>query len=162
MIGKMTEREKMDGMKLLALDPGLRTGLAALNVIRQDDPFWSDEIGDPLNVCDWVNTALEMQKVDLVVCENYIITGQTHTKTQQHYSLEIIGCVRWLCSRHGVEFVLQTPVERKGITNDILKKLGWYKGSKGDFAGHADDAARHLGTFLMTQQDQEFLRKVYA
>ncbi len=143
-------------MKIWACDPGKRTGMAELD----GDNFRSWEVDDQLTVCDTIYEAIE--SIDLIIIENYIITGQTHTKTQQHYSLEIIGCIRWACHRYGVPFILQSPVERKAISKEMLKKLGWFQGTKGDHNGHSDDAAMHLATYLMKQGNQDFLRRIYS
>lgn len=83
-----------------------------------------------------------------VVGERFIINQATVTNTQAPWSLEVIGAVRYMCVKYGCgELVLQNPSDaKKLVTNDIIKKLGWW--TKGT-AGHDKDALRHLATFAL-------------
>jgi hypothetical protein len=57
-------------------------------------------------------------------------------------AIESIGALRYLCLYYGVEFdALQKPSEKGFASAAKLKKMGWYRPSKG---GHQNDAARHL------------------
>lgn len=74
-------------MRVLAVDPGLRSGLA----------WWNG--GEALEfcatVCDPMPTILRVQNsielIDALVVESYTITAATAQKSQQHWSLELIG-----------------------------------------------------------------------
>lgn len=128
-----------------AIDPGLASGLA---VLYDDHDFMSTEIVGSLEFLD-AFVALIDSTVDReweVVCESFIVTGETQKKSRQNYSLEIIGAVRFLCHQRMIPFELQSPSQGKSFGTDAkLKKLGWYKPAK----GHANDAARHLCLYLV-------------
>jgi hypothetical protein len=103
-----------------------------------------------LDCLDHAYSLVKRQMVDVVVCEDYIITQRTIKLSRQNMSLESIGVLRWLCSAWMIRFVLQTPSEGKGFgTDEKLKRLGWYRPTPG---GHANDATRHLLTFLAKER----------
>lgn len=81
-----------------------------------------------------------------MVCERYIINARTAKVSQAPWSLEQIGCLRYLCRRSGVQFHLQNASDAKRFgTEARLNDLGWRR-PRG--AGHARDAQRHLLVFL--------------
>lgn len=132
---------------ILSFDPGKTTGWALFTggVVwdaGQDQPQEFLERMD-----DWTmrSTYGDAQ----VVGERYIITPETLRKSRQHWSLEIIGAARYLCTRSGIPFTLQSPSEAKAFaTNDKLRQLGWYvRGMQ-----HANDALRHLLVFLVNNK----------
>lgn len=127
-------------VRVLAVDPGLRSGLA----------YWHEgefhaEIEDPMDTLDLVWRAFA-QGVSYVVVEAYTITAATAQKSQQHWSLELIGAIRWMAHQFERGFVLQKPADAKNFMPDQrLKEIGFYTPGKED---HARDAARHLGLYL--------------
>lgn len=124
-------------MRILAVDPGLRSGMATWY-----DGAWAAHTEDPMPGLTWADIQINDHGVDLVVCESYKVTMETAKKSQQLWSLEIIGAVRWLCHRHGVEFVLQTPAAAKTFCPDArLRQMNMWTPGKED---HARDATRHL------------------
>lgn len=135
---------------VLALDPGLTTGWAALyNPGADDEMFASGEVRGALALVDSVlrlfGTGWEWE----VVIERYIITPNTLTKTRQYEPLEIIGAVRWLCHDRDRPFAMQSPAEAKAFSTDTkLKRVGWYRRG----LGHANDAARHLLLYTATHR----------
>jgi hypothetical protein len=128
---------------LLAVDPGVTTGVA---MWEQGANVYMAEIEDQLRFCDLAERALRIQYRDMVVvCESFRVTMETAKKSQQPASLEIIGCLRWLCHTYGAEFVLQTPADAKAFsTDEKLKKADLYRPGQ----GHANDAARHAYLWL--------------
>lgn len=123
-------------MRILAIDPGLRTGMAWGPI---DAP--NTEIEDPMPALDLAQQLLG-HDLDLVVCEAYKITARTAQLSAQHWSLELIGALRWMCHRHGVPFELQTPAEAKSLVPDArLRQMGLWVPGKED---HARDALRHM------------------
>lgn len=129
-------------MRLLAIDPGLRSGA----FVWSGPEDWSGGIYDPMPLLDWVDDLLRVDGLDLMVVEAYRITAETARKSAQHWSLELIGALRWLAYRHGVEFVLQTPAEAKSLIPDArLRDLGFWFSGKED---HCRDAARHAAFAL--------------
>ena len=140
---------------VLAVDPGLTTGWATWHY---GEPGYFTQTEGQMEFLDQAVQILDIYQPE-VVCEAYIITGETAKKSRQYEPLEIIGALRWECHRRGLPFKLQTPAQAKGFaTDDKLKALGWYNASKG---GHSNDAARHLLTYMVTQRkDEELLNKL--
>jgi hypothetical protein len=134
---------------IIAVDPGKISGLA----------FWSPEseaVGAPTflswqlptwEAIQWVDERMKYPLLEAVVCEDYIITKSTLTKTRgENWSLESIGALRYLTSRAKVEYAVQKAGDAKGFGTDAkLKRAGWWNPTSG---GHANDAARHLLTYL--------------
>lgn len=132
---------------LLAIDPGLATGVAFIDI---EDPM------DPIIIGSWELTPEEFyQRVEeiisdhgsnvLVVIERYIITEATGKKSAQPWSLELIGVTRKECWKYGARLVLQKPSEKEFATPEKLRYVGlWHVG--GD--GHANDAFRHALIYL--------------
>lgn len=140
-----------DQITIMAFDPGKMTGWAALRL----GSFYSGQ--DELqSILAWVDEILSDGLRPTIVCEDFIYTAATAKKTRQTYSTEGIGVLRYLTTKHSLEFVIQTPQAAKSFsTDDKLKRLGWYQATKG---GHANDAARHLllycvGRGLVTPQE---------
>lgn len=128
---------------IITVDPGCTTGYGVatldgkrLEAVRFDqDP----DQGHFLGVA-W-NTIKRDEFACIVVCESYVITTETLRKSRQTAPLEIIGALRWMCDHFGAHFELQQPAQAKRLaTDDRLRKIGWWNGSK----DHANDAARHL------------------
>lgn len=127
-------------MNVLAVDPGKTTGWATLSHDGSlgfgEDP-WSDYLR-------WFEATTQFY--DVVVCESFHITASTAKKSFQPWSLEAIGVMRFLLSKHGKDLVLQSPGEAMSFsTNDKLKAAGmWVVGKP-----HARDAARHLLLYMV-------------
>ena len=124
-------------MRIIAVDPGVTSGVASAGFIDEPPEFSSWEDGTLGTIR---SVAARLHSVDLVVCESF--TPRPGVRTWQPASLESIGALRYICWRLGTEFKLQTPAEAKRFsTNAKLASIGWRHPTKG---GHADDAARHL------------------
>ena len=121
-------------MRIIAVDPGLRTGLALAGFPGPAFRSWEADA----SAMDDVEGRLPA--TSLVVCESFI--PRPGVRTWQPDALEMIGALRYICRRDGVPFELQSPAEAKRFsTNARLKIMGWRNITPG---GHADDAARHL------------------
>ena len=135
----------------LAIDPGLRTGWAALD----DGVFSSGEIEGRLDAMRFIRRAgwhYANQGIRLVLHgEAYIITGNTGKKSRQYDPLLILGYMEGVADEFGFEFTSATPSAAKQFgTNKKLKLLGWYT-TEGE--GHANDAARHLLTCIASRPE---------
>lgn len=132
---------------ILALDPGKMSGWAYYD--STDGGFISGQ-KDYDDTCRLLIDEAARKGPDLgIVCESFIITVNTAKNTQATWSLELIGVAR-MVSRLWTqqELVLQGPAEAKRLCSDeLLKVMGWYKPGK----GHANDAARHLGLFMLAR-----------
>lgn len=126
----------VDQRYVIAFDPGKTTGWARLSNARFESGQlpWYDAL-------HFVYETLLQGAQMTIICEDFIYTSNTATKTRQTWSTEGVGVLRFLCQRYDQEFVLQTPSGAKSFaTNDKLRKLGWYTAGQ----DHANDAARHL------------------
>lgn len=138
-------------MNVIAFDPGKATGVAG----RRDGTHHSYQLDDGF---EGLVPALApaLSSYDAVVCESFRVRPNTH-KMDQGAFLTVwsnIGAIRYAAFLADVPFHFQSPAEAKSFgTDDKLRKLGWWKGG----AGHADDASRHLLTFLAKNRDPEIL-----
>lgn len=133
-------------MRVAALDPGKRTGIAEARGSDGEYLFraWDDPAADAMR---WLHSQLSSSQLDLVVCESIVITAATAKKSQDVLiSIEQIGVARYLCWCYGVEFDTQTPTERKFGTDSKLHALGWWTKGPTD---HPREATRHLITKLV-------------
>jgi hypothetical protein len=125
-------------------DPGKQTGWTLYHV--PDNKFTSGE--EPwLDLSSRADKWLEQLGPNVGVgVENFIITAVTARDTQAPWSLENIGSLEYLATKHQCrDFVKIAMSSSKNLfTNDKLKMLGWYRPGK----GHANDAARILGLYL--------------
>lgn len=135
-------------MIVIALDPGLNTGMAVLQA-RSDgsEAFTALEFGG-----DWqqlldgmVNEVLpRLQTLNArLVGESYTVTAETLRKSRQSFSLELLGMARGFCALANATFIdPQSPADAKKFSTDAkLKRIGWWTPTK---EGHANDAVRHL------------------
>ena len=141
-------------MNVIAFDPGKATGVATHTTrytSRQLDGGWAGQVS-------WL-ASLDWPMFDHVVCESFTVNAGTAKKDPSAYPdvFSLIGTIRYLAWANGAEFHFQTPAEAKSFaTNDKLRRLGWYKGG----AGHADDASRHLLTFLAKNNYRPILERL--
>lgn len=134
---------------MLAIDPGLATGLGLLDISDKEEPkkIWTKEVGIT-EFYDLVPGVIEeYSKLGLeVVCENFIITVATAKKSQSPWSLNLIGIVQYFCYIHNIPLYLPKPSEREFTSNDMLRHFGlWHVGG----AGHANQAMRHAFAYLV-------------
>ena len=143
-------------MNVVSFDPGLATGVAlwgADHCSYQVDGGWDGQVAHL--------DSLLRGNLDHVVCEAFTVNAGTAKKDQGAYPhvFSLIGTIRYLAWANGAEFHFQTPAEAKSFaTNGKLKRLGWYKGAP----GHADDASRHLLTFLAKNNYRPILERLTA
>lgn len=144
----MREVTERDQPAYFAVDPGLTTGVAVY--VPGVGYYNAVEVkGGDIGFANFWRVILHDYAVKGIVCESYIITPQTATKTRQYDALYIIGWLKIESARNGIPFTLQTPTQGKSFGTDAkLKHMGWYVKTKD---GHRNDATRHLLTFLSTR-----------
>mgnify|MGYP000314222708 CR=1 FL=1 len=149
-------------MNVIAFDPGKATGLACYTVFDTDGDFESMQLdGGWAGQVDRLAENIGDYPWDHVICESFTVNAGTAKKDPSAYPdvFSLIGTIRYLAWANGAEFHFQTPAEAKSFaTNDKLRKLGWYKGAP----GHADDASRHLLTFLAKNNYRPILERLTA
>jgi hypothetical protein len=133
--------------EVLSLDPGVTTGWAMWNA-------------GGMYACGEANQEETGRRIDgmtsnfgsnlVIVCEAYVITAETLRRSRQTASLELIGVAKYFTAVRGSGIVIQTA----SSTDDRLRAAGW----KQRGAGHADDALRHLCTYLVKNKLMEVPR----
>lgn len=131
---------------IIAIDPGKSTGFATwYGGVFRSRIFEYPEVMEEI--------VSFVPAFDVVVCETFVITARTVKLSRQYWSLELIGLIKWLCWRDGIELVMQSPSDAMSFaTTTKLKELGWYNTG----AGHDNDAARHLLTYLAKREVETF------
>ncbi len=140
----------MDITDIIAIDPGLVSGVAHVVVIPDGGGFEvadSDELG-PDETGDWLQRRIDhfiRRDTTAFAIERFTITPKTATNSQAPWSLEVIGQTKWIMRENSLDWrvrlLMQSPSDAKSIfPNPRLKALGlWHRGGK----GHAMDALRH-------------------
>lgn len=149
------ETQKID--RVLAIDPGKKTGLAWLRqekgLIYLEDSYEAspDEIIEKIRptLASWKPVA-DGQPPLRVVVEQFVINSMTSQRSQEaSWALRTIGAVEQACRDVGYPLPAiewQKPAEAKNaFTNEKLKNLNlWHRGGE----GHALDAIRHGALYL--------------
>ena len=125
-------------MRLLSIDPGLRTGVALLDVLNDKPPtlvFHEEITGGLPGFHEWWDVRPDY---DVLVCEDYIPRRGVPGNVEP---LRIIGYL------HPYIPVLQPPAGRKqAVSDDVLKRLGMYL--PGEPNRNAREAVRHGVVYL--------------
>lgn len=143
-------------MRLLALDPGKRSGVAYVD--SSDLETYRSYILPWRQAMDYVVDAVLSGKVDRAVVEDFRISQRTVTQGKDHYGATGgIGVIEWACYRAQVPCERQAPGDAKGFADDDkLRRMGWYTPTThGD---HANDASRHLLLGLVRHKAIELSR----
>ncbi len=151
-------------MKVLAIDPGGTTGVAAYHGPGSGPTSFEIKGGLEGFAVWWLSTKTcggeDLHRYlppayDIIVIERFILSARTIKNTPQYDALEIVGLVKATSHVHGPPVKLQTAAQAKSFaTDEKLKAMKWWDRSPG---GHANDAARHLMTYL-ADTDQAFLQ----
>lgn len=145
----------MRNTDIYAIDPGGTTGVACLSHFDDGTEGGVRVVatiqvpGGRFGFYQWAQDVHLFDKAAAVACENFIINTGTATKSRQADPLMLAGYLEGECCVRSIPFLLQTPAQAKAFaTDDKLKHLGWWNPTKG---GHANDAARHLLVYMVTQ-----------
>jgi hypothetical protein len=83
--------------------------------------------------------------------EQYIVTAGGGRSGNPAPALEVIGALKWLCYNAGARVLPAVPASHRAVmTTDALKAAGWYRPG----VPHAMDAARHLGAWVLREQQR--------
>lgn len=143
---------------IVAADPGLKCGI-----------FWTDGSKHGYIERDPYHAVLDIEtrflndtwrsEDTVLVLERYDITAGAGKMTRQYEALEIIGALRYLARKAGVECVMQARADRLRVTNEMLDVIGWNVVS----AEHAREAARHaLVQYVVRYSQQPIVRRLVA
>ena len=131
-------------MKIIAIDPGLMTGVSVIDWSNRDKPTKVETC--ELDIKGFYDKIEDLVKSsDVVVMENFIVTVASAKKDFQPFSLHLIGLVGYLCYHNQKKLVMQDPLDREFTPNQVVKDLDlWHKGG----AGHANQASRHAFYYM--------------
>lgn len=168
-------------MKVLALDPGGTTGWACASVWDDDawGPGMIADIGSSLmvgqiKVASESENAYEIIKLigalepDVVVAEDFVLfPDREHSSKRDGTTpmriLAVLDFFWWMATwgpdadrakaRGGLPVLAkQMPGERTVITDEMIRKWGWWRTQKRQGGGpHAMDALRHLIVYVRKQ-----------
>lgn len=128
-------------MNLVAIDPGLATGVAYAHWDGERlsaAPFAIELTYEAALDWCWANIAPRMT----VVCEGFTIGPETIRKSAgENWSLESVGALRWMARHRGAAFETPMPAQKRFAPDSALRAVGWWDIST---SGHARDALRHL------------------
>jgi hypothetical protein len=141
---------------LLAIDPGLATGVCLIDLIDPDNPvkLWSAEV----TVEEFYDKIEELvaQEETHVVIESFTITVETGKLSDAPWSLELIGVTKFNCYHNAKELDQQLPVQKGFATNEKLQSVDfWHVGGE----GHANDALRHAMIWIV-DRNRKWTRKL--
>ena len=140
-------------MKILALDPGITTGVVEFRDELDGDTFFLTQQWVLPHVAFFDN--IEAMKPDIIVYESFVY--QQRNKVEL-YPVEVIGVIKLYAQMHRTPIFVQSPSNAKGFMTDAkLKKMGlWKPGEK-----HAMDAMRHLMYHLIvTRKEIQWLESL--
>jgi len=137
----------------ISIDPGDITGIAILHksISTQEGSAY-----DMMQVVEArCNTAQAKGCKICLVLEGVTLPRMYHLPAKEFGQAGAIDVVHYLALKYNAELISHIPVQRKVITRDMLKRLGWYFPSPDD---HMIDACQHLAVarlrkHLLTMED---------
>lgn len=130
---------------IVAIDPGKTCGWATWTQYEDGPLFRSGEMQWE-ELIRWLECGVVVQQIELVVCERFDFTAETLTKPDYREPVWIIGGLVAMSVMSWFELELQARELKVLMTDDRLRHVGWWHVGGG---GHANDAARHLGAYLV-------------
>lgn len=165
MVSYLTQVEVGAEPLIIAIDPGLTTGVAAYRHTGipwlNGERFSSGQVEGRFHFYKAFNTMVAWGLPIIVVMERFTITPATAKKSPQPDPIYIIGAIERQADDLGFPFYFQTPSDAMSFaTDDKLKLVGFWNRGK----GHANDAARHMLKFLIHKRPDnggnELLEKI--
>lgn len=133
---------------LLAIDPGLATGVA---IIDKLDPMEPKVILDEELQTSSFYVRMEDvftthgDDLEVVIEDFHMLSGD---KSEAPWSLNLIGVTEYFCWKYKVEMTKQSPGRKPFSTTAKMKRVGfWHVGDD----GHANDALKHALIYHVDQ-----------
>jgi hypothetical protein len=141
---------------LLAIDPGLMTGICLIDLSDPENPVkvWSKEVTVE-EFYDSIAGVIEHPETHVVI-EDFKITVETGKLGEAPWSLHLIGVVKYLCHLNNKVPDFQLPSEKPFADNDKLRAVGfWHVGED----GHAVDSLKHAMIWIV-KNNRKWTRKL--
>ena len=127
---------------IIAIDPGQTVGYAVAD--SKGNPLQVGQV-DAYQICD----VLDILKPKQIVVEAFRL--YPHKEKAQTWSTlvapRVIGAIEYWCSKNNVAIAYQGAGERNLVSDDMLRKYGFWQLTKG--MHHARDAAKHLVLWII-------------
>lgn len=141
---------------LLAIDPGLATGVCMVDLLDPENPvkLWSAEV----TIAEFYDKIADLVGAESthVVIEDFKITVETGKLSDAPWSLNLIGIVQYLCYHNAKVLDLQLPSQKPFADNEKLHAVDfWHVGGE----GHANDALRHAMVWIV-DRNRKWTRKL--
>jgi hypothetical protein len=147
----------MSTSHVIAFDAGLITGVCALTI--------SEIVTHSSSEMEWVYAVAYAERWaregigngSVSLCwERYDQPPGRRVLTAQPEALKTNGALEYVATQCEVTFRQQSRGEaKKVVTDDVLRRLGWFIRTKD---GHANDASRQAGFFLHQHHPELWLR----
>lgn len=129
-------------MKLLAIDPGITTGIATY--IREDGVGTYNTCVIPKSF-EAVYSFITQMDWDVVILEGFATPGLIASYGID--TVELIGAIKALCWLRGMKLVVQYPIERRGNLEDAKRMMTEVLKNK-HYQTHERDALSHILTYM--------------
>lgn len=133
--------------RIVAVDPGKMSGVVFGTVDGGELNARSAKAWEVETPKAWHLLEMLLDEATDLVWETFTVTSRTAKLTPAPWSTELIGWMRGTAHSEGIARIAeQKPGDAKGLCSDEwLRERGlWVRGG----AGHARDAARHLGFYV--------------
>ena len=128
---------------IVAIDPGVTTGVATYTAEHFDGPFHGAEFNEH-DFYSWIED--NASTIEHCQIEQFVINAATVRKTIVYDSLYLIGFLRYMSHRHDFPIGFTKPADvMQSFPDTSLRRAGWFKPG----LGHSNDAARHLAHYMV-------------
>jgi hypothetical protein len=142
---------------VLAVDPGGTTGWAVWGSGAIEQQGQSDYDAFCTLVDGLFARCIDEGRPTHIIVEAYDITGETLRKSRQYEALYLIGVLKYIAHREGVELIISQRSNKAFSTDDRLDAAHWLSRPKHELR-HQNDAKRHLLTWLVRTKRMEVPR----
>lgn len=137
----------------LGIDPGKRTGACWILVNKSDISlnFYYDIPGGDEGLIAWWNAQHMQYDAQDITCIFEGFTTREGKYGIDHTPERVIGALKALASRDGVDLIERPPAGRKRqVPDEVLKRMGLYL--PGEPNRNAREAVRHVVAYLKSQK----------
>ena len=135
-----------DTPNIIAVDPGLTTGVAFYNV-RGFKSFHVPGDTAVQLIKGWATQRCEIAHL-LLATQRFTVSAQSSRHSRQNHAMKINGALEAFGDEHvDISVLVQNAADAsKACSDDVLRKVGWWNVGM----PHANDAARHVGLTMLS------------